>query len=241
MESEKLGFVERARRLLERVEYRRADTDADKHAIYRLRHDAYMRAGTVEPRPSKMFHDSLDEADNVWLIGILIDGELASSLRLHISATSEAPLPVSAAFPDVVVPHLDAHRIVIDPTRFVSKLEFSRNFPELPYITIRPTFLAAEFFAAHYITVACLTEHRAFYRRMFGGELWQEPRPYPNFNRPMALIGHACHTLRERSYKRYPFYESSAVERKRLFSRSSNVEEAEVLRAIGVEAEVGVA
>jgi hypothetical protein len=47
--------------LLERIEYRRADSPADKAAIYRLRHDAYMRAGTIEPRPSGLFHDPLDE------------------------------------------------------------------------------------------------------------------------------------------------------------------------------------
>ena len=62
-------FADRVLRLLERVEYRRADSPADKAAIYRLRHDAYMRAGTVEPKPSGMFHDAMDQKDNAWLIG----------------------------------------------------------------------------------------------------------------------------------------------------------------------------
>ncbi len=194
-----------------------------------------MRAGTVEPRASGMFHDSLDETDNVWLIGLFIDGDLASSLRIHIAGARHAPLPAAAAFPEILTPHLDAHRIVIDPTRFVSKLEYSRSFSELPYITIRPTFLAAEYFAARFITVACLSEHTAFYRRMFAGDVWGGPQPYPNFNRPMTLIGHECHALRERSYGRYPFYQSSESERRRLFSRSSNVDEANVMQAIGLE------
>jgi hypothetical protein len=84
-------FADRVLRLLERVEYRRADSPADKAAIYRLRHDAYMRAGTVEPRPSGMFHDAMDEKDNAWLIGLFIDGELAGALRLHVSASVLAP------------------------------------------------------------------------------------------------------------------------------------------------------
>jgi hypothetical protein len=54
-------FADRVMQLLERIEYRCADSPADKAAIYRLRHDAYMRAGTIEPRPSGLFHDPLDE------------------------------------------------------------------------------------------------------------------------------------------------------------------------------------
>ena len=168
-------FADRVLRLLERVEYRRADSPADKAAIYRLRHDAYMRAGTVEPRPSGMFHDAMDETDNAWLIGVFIDGELASALRLHISASLRVPLPELASFPDLIEPHLAAGRTLIDASRFVSSLEFSQRYSEIPYLTLRPTFLAEEFFAADYVIAGCLAEHQAFYRRMFGAVAWSAP------------------------------------------------------------------
>src|ERR1700748_3511659 len=141
-------FADRVLRLLERVEYRRAESPADKKAIYRLRHDAYMRAGTVEPRPSGMFHDAMDETDNAWLIGVFIDGALASALRLHISASPRVPLPELASFPDLIEPHLAAGRTLIDASRFVSSLEFSQRYSEIPYITLRPTFLAEGLLAA---------------------------------------------------------------------------------------------
>ena len=41
-------FNDRVNKLLERVEYRRADTPAEKRAIFRMRHEAYTRDGTVE-------------------------------------------------------------------------------------------------------------------------------------------------------------------------------------------------
>ena len=230
------AFAERVRRFLERVEYRRADTDQDKHAIYRLRHEAYTRAGTVEPRPSGLFHDPFDETDNAWLIGAFVDGELASALRLHVSSCPEAPLPATIVFRDTVEPHLQAGRLLIDASRFVSKLEYSRQYSEMPYITLRPAFLAEQFFGADFITAACLVEHQAFYRRMFGGAPWRDPRPYPNFKRPMAFIGHDCRALRESVYGRYPFYRATAEERERLFSRSSNAS-GNVLRVIGREVE----
>lgn len=223
-------------RLLERVEYRRADSDDDKEAIYRLRHEAYQRAGTVEPHPSGMFRDPMDEVANAWLIGLYIDGDLASSLRLHIAASPAALLPATKAFADVIEPHLRAGRMIIDATRFVSKLEYSQKYSEIPYVTLRPTFMAEEYFGADFITAACLSEHQAFYRRMFGGALWREPRSYPNFRRPMALIGHDCQALRGATYQRYPFYRSTEAERARLFSRSSNAPDY-ILRPSGREIE----
>jgi hypothetical protein len=86
VENQSLAFVDRVSRLLERVEYRRADSLADKTAIYRLRHDAYMRAGTVEPRASGLFHDPLDEAPNVWIIGIYIDTSPSQSMPLVLQS-----------------------------------------------------------------------------------------------------------------------------------------------------------
>jgi N-acyl-L-homoserine lactone synthetase len=226
------GFADRVMRLLERVEYRRADSPADKAAIYRLRHDAYMRAGTVEPKASGMFHDSMDETDNAWLIGVFIDGELAGALRLHISASLRALLPELASFPDLIEPHLAAGRTLIDGSRFVSRLDFSQRYSEMPYVTIRPTLLAAEFFSADYGVAGCLAEHQAFYRRLFGATTWSVPRPYPNFKRSMALVAYDCNRQRESIYRRFPFFQSTLAERARLFHRSSNVAD-RVLEAIG--------
>jgi hypothetical protein len=214
-------FVDRIAQLLERVEYRRADSTADKAAIYRLRHDAYMRAGTVEPRSSGLFHDLLDESPNVWIIGIYIDGDLASSIRLHVSASPRAPLPAMGAFNDILEPHLRAGRVIIDSTRHVTKTEYALGSPIMPYLTVRATALAQDFFNADYSVVACLVEHQAFFRRMFGCVAWSEPRNYPHFNRPMAFLGYDCRERRLAIYDRYPFSRSTETERERLFWRSS--------------------
>jgi hypothetical protein len=94
-------FADRVTRLLERVEYRRADSPADQSAIYRLRHDAYVRAGTIEPRPSGLFHDAMDETDNAWLIGVFIDGpshgSYSARAALHIHLRLGLP---PAQYPD---------------------------------------------------------------------------------------------------------------------------------------------
>jgi hypothetical protein len=91
-------FADRVLPLLERVEYRRADSPADKAAIYRLRHDAYMRAGTVEPRSSGMFHDAMDEKDNAWLIGLYRRRTGRRAATAHFGQRSRAPARVYVVF-----------------------------------------------------------------------------------------------------------------------------------------------
>jgi hypothetical protein len=216
-------FADRVLLMLERVEYRRAETPAEKAASFRLRHQAYTRAGTVAPRPSGLFEDSFDAAPNVWLIGVYIDGDLAGSLRLHVSASLNAPLPALVTYRDILEAHLRAGRMIIDGTRFVVSVDYSRLYSEMPYITIRPTFLAEEFFGADFLTAACLVEHQAFYKRVFGGAPWAAPREYPNFNRPMAFLGSDCRARRAEVHARYPFFRSTDSERSRLFGRSSNL------------------
>lgn len=230
--AERSRLADRVLSLLERVEYRRAETQEEKAAIFRMRHEAYTRDGTVERRPSGLFDDPFDLAPNVWLVGVFIDGELASSLRLHISASLNAPLPAMVVYPDVLTPHLQAGRMIIDASRFVSRLDYSQRYSEMPYLTLRPTFLAEQFFGADFVTAACRVEHQAFYRRMFGGAPWAAPRAYPNFSRLMAFLGYDCAARRSAIHARYPFYRSGAAERARLFERSSNLSSG-VLEAIG--------
>ena len=223
LKEQNLGaFATRVAKLLERVKYKRADTEADKLAIYRMRHEAYVRSGGAEARPSGIFDDSYDDDPNAWLIGVHIDGELAGSLRLHVALGRHASLPARTAFPDVIDPLLNDGKCIIDGTRFVSGVSHARRFPELPYLTLRSSFLAEKYFNADYMTAGCRSEHQAFYRRMFGCGPWAPPRPYPHLTPLIALVGYDCRSTDERIYARYPFLYSDVVEQAQLFSISSN-------------------
>ena len=71
------------------------------------------------PMPSERFADPLDEADNAWIFGVYIDGELASSIRLHVASRQSPDLPALNVFSDLLVPgdrrRQDHHRS--DPLR----------------------------------------------------------------------------------------------------------------------------
>jgi hypothetical protein len=215
-------FSERVLRLLERVEYRLAETPEDKDAIFRMRYDAYLREGAIEPRASGRFSDPFDEAWNVRIIGMFVDGELASSIRIHVAANEDAPLPAKSVFPEALLPRLRRGRTVVDPTRFVTRLDFSRRFHEMPYLTVRPGWMAGEYFRADFITATCRSEHQAYYRRIFGHETWCPARNYPTLTKPLACMGLDYQAMRERVEQRYPFYKSTEAERETLLARASS-------------------
>src|SRR5205807_456644 len=149
--------------LLERVDYRRADTSEEKEAIFRLRHAAYLREGAIPPSPSGRFCDALDDTANAWIFGIYIEGELVSSIRLHVATRQFPDLPALNVFSDLLSPEIAAGRTIVDPTRFVTDQAASRRYPELCYATTRLAWLASEFFSANLLLATVRAEHQAFY------------------------------------------------------------------------------
>jgi hypothetical protein len=213
-------FSDRVFRLLERVEHRCADTPFEREAVYRLRYEAYVRQGLIEPRADGRLYDkTLDEAPNAWLTTTFIDGELASTFRVHVAADETGVLPSLGVFSDVITPRLRMGRVLVDPTRLAAQLEFARKLPELSYIALRPAWLPGEYFEADFGLISIVEQHQAFYRRVFGYAPWCEPRDYPNFNRKVACMGVDFRAKRERVEARYPFFRSTWAERNALFSR----------------------
>jgi hypothetical protein len=111
--------------------------------------------------------------NQMWLgrRSLYIDGKLASSLRLHIGSRNHPGVPSLEVFPHVLLPFLDAGRVVIDCTCLVADERLSRQYPALPYITLRPCLLAAEYFGGDDLLVAVRLKHQAFYRRAFNYRL----------------------------------------------------------------------
>jgi N-acyl-L-homoserine lactone synthetase len=214
-----LGLSERVARLLERVEYRRALSDADRDAIFRLRYDAYLKEGAIEPSFGRRFSDRYDDLDNGWVIGLHIDGQLISSMRIHVGTREFPQMVATDVFPEYVQPELDAGKIIVDPTRFVVDPASARPYPELPYLTVRIGHMAAEHFAADLVLATVRAEHQAFYRRVFGHAVVCPPRPYPTLIKPLSLMKLDYPATRREIMRRYPFFGSTVAERSAVFGR----------------------
>jgi hypothetical protein len=206
---------------LDQVDYRLAETPEEKDEIYRLRYRAYLREGAIQPSTDGRVIDQFEDAPNAWTFGVYFQGELYSSIRVSVLTSEWRMSPSVELFGDVLHPELDKGKVIIDSTRFVADPEKARNFPELPYVTVRLGSMAGVYFNADYGLAIVRPEHQAFYRRVFLHETWCEPRLYPGLVKPVGLMAAHLPTVRDRVLARYPFLRSSAFERRTLFDRDS--------------------
>jgi N-acyl-L-homoserine lactone synthetase len=209
---------DRVAELLERVDYRLTQSAKDRDAIFRLRYRAYSREGTITSNETGVYSDSFDDSDNAWLFGVHVDGNLAASIRLHVATRARPALPGLSVFPDILQPAIEAGKVVIDPTRFVTDHAASRRFPALCYVTTRLAWLACEYFKADLLLATVRHEHQAFYRRVFGHEPLCGPRHYPSLTKPICMMALDYASERNCVLRRHPFFRSSQFERRMLFA-----------------------
>jgi hypothetical protein len=206
---------------LEHVDYRLAETAEERDRIYRLRYRAYLREGAILPSESERVIDRYDDSPNAWTFGVYVAGDLYSSIRISVLTSQWRGSPSSEMFGDVLHPQLDEGRVIIDPTRFVADPEKARNFPELPYVTVRLGWIACGYFNADIGLANVRPEHRAFYRKVFLQEPLGEPRLFPGLIKPVGLMAAPYPKIREKVFQRFPFMRSSAFERRMLFERKN--------------------
>jgi N-acyl-L-homoserine lactone synthetase len=213
------GLPDRVSQLLDGIDCRLADTDEQREEIFRLRYHAYLREGGISPNPSRTFSDRYDETGNVYLYGLYVDSQLASSIRIHVASKEHPNFPAQEVFADFLQPELDAGKVLIDSTRFVTDKKLARIHRALPYATLRLSVMAAQYFGADYLLATVRAEHQAFYRRRFHYQLMCEPRRYPMLAKPICLMTLHYPTHANEGLRQYPFFRSTFFERRMLFER----------------------
>jgi hypothetical protein len=211
---------DRGMEVLDQVDYRLAETEEEKDAIYRLRYRAYLNEGAIEPNRDQRTTDRFDDTPNTWTFGVYIEGALASSIRVSVATPEAWTSPSVDVFPDVLHKALARGKVIVDPTRFVADPDRAKRFPELPYVTVRLGYVACGYFNADIGLATVRAEHRAFYRRVFLQEPLCEPRLFPGLLKPVGLMAADYPAIRERVFQRFPFMRSSSFERRMLFQRS---------------------
>ena len=210
-------FADRVAAMLERVEHRPAIHRADREAAYRLRYEAYLRQNLLNERLDSVLYDEIyDESPNSLTTITYIDGELASTVRLHVVNDEAAVSPALDVFPDVLAPRLKGRRIMIDPSRLAARAEMAGRFPELAYFALRPPWMAAQHFNADYIVLSCARGHQEFYRRC-GCQTWSGPRSYPKVTAKVVCMGLEFAAEGNLVEARYPSFRSTPAERETLF------------------------
>lgn len=213
----KPSLADRGAELLSRVEYRLMQSEEEREQIYRLRYRAYLHEGAIAPNASKRIEDQFDNLPNSWIFGLHFEGELTSSIRISVATADNQLTPAVDAFPDYLEPELSQGKVIVDPNRFVADPLRTKRIPELPYLTVRLGYVACGYFNADIGTATVRAEHQAFYRRVFLQDVLCPPRPYPSLIKPLSLMAAHYPTVRDRIFRRYPYFRSTAEERQRLF------------------------
>jgi N-acyl-L-homoserine lactone synthetase len=214
------GFCDRVALLLAGVDCRLVTSGEQREAIFRLRYAAGMREGAVSQRSSLTFWDPYDYASNVYLFGLYIDDELASSIRLHIASKEQHTFPSLDVFADVLRSKLSTGQVIIDCSRFVADEHLSRLYHELPYATLRICMVAAEHFNADRLITAASPAHQVFYRRAFNYKPMSEWRLYPDLATSVRMMALNYPSVADDLYRRYPFFRSTSAERQQLFGHN---------------------
>lgn len=212
------AFARNVLALLERTEYRRCDKGEELEDIYRLRYDAYKLSDLVPENPDQIVHDKYDDLPNCHRFGVYVDGRLVSTLRLH-EVTRETPWsPSMSVYSDLLMPRLEAGERFIDPSRFAADPEWSRIFPQIPYVTLRLAGMACFHFDAPFCISMIREDHAAFYRRVYKSRPIGEARPYEGVINCSALLYQAdVLAIQDETFARFPFFWSSKMEQRLMF------------------------
>ncbi len=211
------AFNESILQQLEHVEYRRVTSGEDLEAIYRLRYNSYLRAGMLHENPAGMLHDQWDDLPNSYRFGVYYDGELMSTMRLHLIGRESGPGPASDTFPEALRERIAAGETFIDGTRFAAYPHVAPSTLSIPFLTIRLALVASSFFGQTSCLSAIKPEHTAFYKRMFGASCIGGPTLYPGVVVPRLLYETPCGANLTRVLNRFPFMRSTKSEQRLLF------------------------
>ena len=194
---------------------------------------AYFRSGMINACEDGVLYDAVyDQSNNGHITLSYIDGAFSSTFRVHVGNSQHAVLPSLAVFPDAIRPRLLAGLTVVDPTRLAARLDSAVKHPELPYVALRPAWLACEHFGADWTLATVAVDHVQFYRRVFGYVELTEPRDYPCLTFKVVCLGLDFEQAKADVEDRYPFFRSTRAEREALFGpkpavvRSSSGEKA---------------
>jgi hypothetical protein len=193
----------------------------ERDAIFKLRYQAYLRAGLVSENSFGRHIEPADHAANAYLMGLCINRRLVSSLRLQIGSAAAPYFSSLELFPHVLEPVLRSRKTIIDMSRVATDGELARQYVLMPYLILRSWIMASEHFRADYIAAVVRRQHQLFYKRVLDAELHSEVRPPAHHLTGLSLVILDFASSAKRIYKNLPFLRSTPSERQQLFERDS--------------------
>ena len=171
------------------VECKIADTAETRDQVYRLRHDCYLRKGSIAERPDGRFADHYDDLPNHFSFLVCDDSQQAlatvriSVVRPDLGWTES---PAKSVFGD----HPAFQSIAQSSFVEASRLCFGQQARRDAFVRLLGHNAAlAEFWSVEWLVACPRIEHTAVYQRMFGFRALAAPRKYFGVNFETQLLG----------------------------------------------------
>ena len=166
-----------------------ANTLEDLDHVYRLRHECYLRNGSIEAQPEGRFHDKYDQLPNSFSFLLEQDGEMpVATVRISVVRPDLGWVtsPANAVFGDhAAFTNLQGHSWVE-----ASRLCFSEQARRDVLMRLVANMAAmADFYEVDYFVGCPRVEHTELYMRWFGFEQLAPPRQYYGVSFQTALLG----------------------------------------------------
>jgi hypothetical protein len=216
------GFSEKLLAALDHIEYRRIEGHEDFEDVARLRYRAY-KAQNVLPVGVSSMLDTIDFDSHAYVFGIYYYEELISTIRVHHVVPDHRVSQSVGVFPDAVNALLDSGKSFIDPARFAVDPEIVGELPTIPYITLRPTIMAAIHFDTDLVLQHIRPPHAAFYKRIFLADTLVPPTIAPMYGFELTLLASRVREVRPQLMRRFPLFQSEAYERRLMFAEQPEV------------------
>lgn len=164
-----------------------ADTEATRSLVYKLRHECYLRKGSIEARPDGMFHDRYDEMPNHFSFLVQADGqEPVATVRISVVRPDLGwtESPAQAVFGDhpalqAIGSYVEASRLCFGPRArrdaFVNLLGHKAALAQLSRV--------------EWLVACPRIEHTGVYKNLFGFRPLASPRKYFGVNFETQLLG----------------------------------------------------
>jgi|APAra7269097635_1048570.scaffolds.fasta_scaffold00155_26 hypothetical protein len=211
-------FSKKVLEILDNVEYRRVESTEDMEDVERLRYKAYKAHDTLALAPKGLLDDT-DFDSHAYVFGLYYYGELVSTIRIHHVTPEHRVSQSAGAFPEAIDALLDAGLSLIDPARFAADPELTADLTWIPYLTLRPSIVAAAHFRAHRVLQFVRPPHAAFYKRVFYADTVVPGQRAKNYGIDMTLMATNVIEVGRKLLTRYPFFISSASEQRMMFAR----------------------
>jgi hypothetical protein len=191
---------------------------SERDAIFKLRYQAYLRAGLVSENSFGRHIEPADHVANAYLMGLYVDRRLVSSLRLQIGSAATPYFSSLELFLHLLEPIHRSGKTIIDMSCVATDGVLARQYVLMPYLILRSWIMAAEHFRADCIAAVVRPQHQLFYKRVLDVELHSEVRLPPHHLTGVNLVILDFASSAKRLYENLPAIRHSCRRKRNVIS-----------------------